>query len=443
MDPLVAIVGRPNVGKSTLFNRLAQTRSAIVEELSGVTRDRLYSRAYWNGREFVLIDTGGIVPGSTDKIEESIKMQAEAAIQEADVILLVMDVRAGVNSMDIEIAQLLRKAKKPVILVANKAETMDLHIQAGEFYQLGLGEPIAVSAAHGMNTGDLLDAIVERMPSPGEEVDLPEDDSIIKVAFAGRPNVGKSSLVNFLLGQERMIVTDIPGTTRDAVDSFKVVGEDKYIFIDTAGIRRKSKVFESVEYYSVLRSFRAIERSDIVVMVIDSVEEVTEQDKRIVGYAHEKGKGIVIAVNKWDLIEKDEQTYKDFLENIRKELAFISYAPAIFVSALTGQRAQKILDLVKEASEKRKTRISTGILNNLIREAVAVSPPPSSKGKMLKIYYATQVGDKPPTFIMFVNNPKLVHFSYKRYLENQLRETFDFTGTPIRIFFRERKEKDS
>lgn len=438
MDPLVAIVGRPNVGKSTLFNRLAQTRSAIVEELSGVTRDRLYSRAYWNGREFVLIDTGGIVPGTTDKIEESIKIQAEAAIQESDVILLVVDVRSGANSMDIEIAQLLRKTKKPVILVANKAETMDLHIQAGEFYQLGLGEPIAVSAAHGLNTGDLLDAIVERMPKR-EEAELPDDESLIKVAFAGRPNVGKSSLVNFLLGQERMIVTDIPGTTRDAVDSFKVVGEDKYIFIDTAGIRRKSKVFESVEYYSVLRSFRAIERSDIVVMVIDSVEEVTEQDKRIAGYAHEKGKGIVIAVNKWDLIDKDDRTHKQFLENIRKELVFISYAPAVFVSALTGQRVQNILDLVKEVSEKRKTRISTGILNNLIREAVAVSPPPSSKGKMLKIYYATQVGDKPPTFIMFVNNPKLVHFSYKRYLENQLREAFDFTGTPIRIFFRERK----
>ncbi len=438
MDPLVAIVGRPNVGKSTLFNRLAQTRSAIVEELSGVTRDRLYSRAYWNGREFVLIDTGGIVPGTTDKIEESIKIQAEAAIQESDVILLVVDVRSGANSMDIEIAQLLRKTKKPVILVANKAETMDLHIQAGEFYQLGLGEPIAVSAAHGLNTGDLLDAIVERMPKR-EEAELPDDESIIKVAFAGRPNVGKSSLVNFLLGQERMIVTDIPGTTRDAVDSFKVVGEDKYIFIDTAGIRRKSKVFESVEYYSVLRAFRAIEKSDIVVMVIDSVEEVTEQDKRIAGYAHEKGKGIVIAVNKWDLIDKDNRTHKQFLENIRKELVFISYAPAVFVSALTGQRVQNILDLVKEVSEKRKTRISTGILNNLIREAVAVSPPPSSKGKMLKIYYATQVGDKPPTFIMFVNNPKLVHFSYKRYLENQLREAFDFTGTPIRIFFRERK----
>ena len=438
MDPLVAIVGRPNVGKSTLFNRLAQTRSAIVEELSGVTRDRLYSRAYWNGREFVLIDTGGIVPGTTDKIEGSIKIQAEAAIQESDVILLVVDVRSGANSMDIEIAQLLRKTKKPVILVANKAETMDLHIQAGEFYQLGLGEPIAVSAAHGLNTGDLLDAIVERMPKR-EEAELPDDESIIKVAFAGRPNVGKSSLVNFLLGQERMIVTDIPGTTRDAVDSFKVVGEDKYIFIDTAGIRRKSKVFESVEYYSVLRAFRAIEKSDIVVMVIDSVEEVTEQDKRIAGYAHEKGKGIVIAVNKWDLIDKDDRTHKQFLENIRKELVFISYAPAVFVSALTGQRVQNILDLVKEVSEKRKTRISTGILNNLIREAVAVSPPPSSKGKMLKIYYATQVGDKPPTFIMFVNNPKLVHFSYKRYLENQLREAFDFTGTPIRIFFRERK----
>lgn len=439
MDPIVAIVGRPNVGKSTLFNRLAQTRSAIVEELSGVTRDRLYSRAYWNGREFVLIDTGGIVPGTTDKIEESIKMQAEAAIRESDVILLVVDVRAGVHTMDIEIAQLLRKTKKPVILVANKAETMDLHVQAGEFYRLGLGEPVAVSAAHGMNTGDLLDAVVGKMPPPGEEGELSEDENLIKIAFAGRPNAGKSSLVNYLLGQERMIVTDIPGTTRDAVDSLKVVGEDKYLFIDTAGIRRKSRITESVEYYSVLRSFRAIERSDIVVVVIDASEEVTEQDKRIAGYGHEKGKGIVIAVNKWDLIEKDDRTHKKFLENLRRELAFLSYAPVVFVSALTGQRVQKVLDLAKEVSEKRKTRIPTSVLNNLIREAVAVSPPPSTRGKVLKIYYATQVGDEPPTFVMFVNQPKLVHFSYKRYLENQLRETFDFTGTPIRIFFRERK----
>ncbi len=439
MDPLVAIVGRPNVGKSTLFNRLAQTRSAIVEELSGVTRDRLYSRAYWNGREFVLIDTGGIVPGTTDKIEESIKMQAEAAIQESDVILLVVDVRAGVHTMDIEIAQLLRKTKKPVILVANKAETMDLHVQAGEFYRLGLGEPVAVSAAHGMNTGDLLDAIVEKMPPPGEGGELSEDENLIRIAFAGRPNVGKSSLVNYLLGQERMIVTDIPGTTRDAVDSLKVVGEDKYVFIDTAGIRRKSRITESVEYYSVLRSFRAIERSDIVVMVIDASEEVTEQDKRIAGYGHEKGKGMVIAVNKWDLIEKDDRTHKKFLENLRRELAFLSYAPVVFVSALTGQRAQKVLDLAKEVSEKRKTRIPTSILNNLIREAVAVSPPPSTRGRVLKIYYATQVGEEPPAFVMFVNDPKLVHFSYKRYLENQLRDAFDFTGTPMRIFFRERK----
>ena len=439
MDPLVAIVGRPNVGKSTLFNRLAQTRSAIVEELSGVTRDRLYSRAYWNGREFVLIDTGGIVPGTTDKIEESIKMQAEAAIQESDVILLVVDVRAGVHTMDIEIAQLLRKTKKPVILVANKAETMDLHVQAGEFYRLGLGEPVAVSAAHGMNTGDLLDAIVEKMPPPGEGGELSEDENLIRIAFAGRPNVGKSSLVNYLLGQKRMIVTDIPGTTRDAVDSLKVVGEDKYVFIDTAGIRRKSRITESVEYYSVLRSFRAIERSDIVVMVIDASEEVTEQDKRIAGYGHEKGKGMVIAVNKWDLIEKDDRTHKKFLENLRRELAFLSYAPVVFVSALTGQRAQKVLDLAKEVSEKRKTRIPTSILNNLIREAVAVSPPPSTRGRVLKIYYATQVGEEPPAFVMFVNDPKLVHFSYKRYLENQLRDAFDFTGTPMRIFFRERK----
>ncbi|UNC92472.1 ribosome biogenesis GTPase Der [Candidatus Contubernalis alkaliaceticus] len=439
MDPLVAIVGRPNVGKSTLFNRLAQTRSAIVEEQSGVTRDRLYSRAYWNSREFVLIDTGGIVPGSLDKIEENIKLQAEAAIDEADLILLVMDVRAGVSNIDMEIAHLLRKTKKPVILVANKAETLDLHIQAGEFYQLGLGEPIAISAAHGMNTGDLLDAVIEQLPPLGEEEGLLEDEFLIKVAFAGRPNVGKSSLINYLLDQKRMIVTDIPGTTRDAVDSFRTIGEDKFVFIDTAGIRRKSRVFESVEYYSILRSFRAIERSDVVVVVIDSKEGVTEQDKRIAGYAHEKGKGMVIAVNKWDLIEKDDHTHKIFLENVRKELSFLTYVPVIFVSALSGQRVFAIIDRVKEVNENCKTKITTGILNNLIRDAVAVNPPPTAKGKSLKLYYATQVGEKPPAFIIFVNDPKLLHFSYKRYLENQLREAFDFTGTPIRIFFRERE----
>ncbi len=440
MDPLVAIVGRPNVGKSTLFNRLAQTRSAIVEEQSGVTRDRLYSRAYWNSREFVLIDTGGIVPGSLDKIEENIKMQAEAAIDEADLILLVMDVRAGLSNIDMEIAHLLRKTKKPVILVANKAETMELHAQAGEFYRLGLGEPIPISAAHGMNTGDLLDAVVEQLPPLGEEDRLLlEDESLIKVAFAGRPNVGKSSLINYLLEQKRMIVTDIPGTTRDAVDSFRMIGEDKFVFIDTAGIRRKSRVFESVEYYSILRSFRAIERADIVIVVIDSEEGVTEQDKRIAGYAHEKGKGMVIAVNKWDLIDKDDHTHKKFLDDVRKELSFLTYVPVIFVSALTGQRVFAIIDLVKEVNENCKTKITTGVLNNLIRDAVAVNPPPTSKGKSLKLYYATQVGDKPPTFITFVNDPKLLHFSYKRYLENQLREAFDFTGTPIRLFFRERE----
>ena len=438
MEPVVAIVGRPNVGKSTLFNRLAQTRTAIVEKEPGVTRDRIYSKVQWLNHTFTLIDTGGIIMESRDKIEESIKSQARLAIDEADLILLVVDVRQGLTNLDAEVADMLRKTKKPVIIVANKVDEGKLEGQALEFYSLGLGEPFPVSAAHGLNTGDLLDYIVEKLPEiiPGEDDEL--EEGIIKVAVVGRPNVGKSSLINNLIKEERMIVTDIPGTTRDSVDSFLEREGDKFLFMDTAGIRRKSRVKAPVEYYSVLRSFRAMERSDVVVLLLDSLEMVTDQDKRIAGFAHEKGKGIIIAVNKWDLVEKDNKTYGKFKNQIRQELIFLHYAPLLFISARTGQRVLKLLDLIKEVYVNSSCRIPTGILNNLIREAVGVSPPPAIKGRALKIYYVTQTGVKPPTFIIFVNNPELLHFSYKRYLENQLREAFDFQGTPIRLITRKR-----
>lgn len=440
MESLVAIVGRPNVGKSTLFNRLAQTRIAIVEEQAGVTRDRLYLKTHWQDRSFILIDTGGIILDSGDRIEENIRRQAQIAIEEADLILMVVDVRKGLTDMDKEIAEMLRKISKPVILVANKAESRELRQQAAEFYALGLGDPVPVSAAHGLNTGDLLDETVRKLPPLSSEIlDYMEDEDLIKVAVVGRPNVGKSSIINVLLGEDRMIVTNIPGTTRDAVDSFLTVGgTDKYVFIDTAGIRRKSRITAPVEYYSVLRSFRAIESADVAVLVIDAVEMVTEQDKRIAGYAEESGKGIVIAVNKWDLVKKEDKTYQKYTSDIRRELVFLNYAPVIFISAKTRQRVFNILELIKTVSENRKRRIATGILNGLLRDVVGVNPPPSSKGKPLKIYYMTQVGAGPPTFILFVNDPKLLHFSYKRYLENQLRETFNFEGTPIRIITRAR-----
>lgn len=437
MEPVVAIVGRPNVGKSTLFNRLAQTRTAIVEKEPGVTRDRIYAKVHWLNRTFTLIDTGGIIMESRDKIEESIKNQARLAIEGADLILLVVDARQGLTSLDVEVAEMLRKTKKPVLVVANKVDEGKLEGQAVDFYSLGLGEPFPVSAAHGLNTGDLLDYIVESLPEiTPEEEELEEE--IMKVAVAGRPNVGKSSLINRLLDEERMIVTDIPGTTRDSVDSFLEREGDKFLFMDTAGIRRKSRVKAPVEYYSVLRSFRAMERADVVILLLDAREMVTDQDKRIAGFAHEKGKGIIIAVNKWDLVEKEDKTYNRYKDKVRQELVFLDYAPLLFISARTGQRVLKLLDLIKVVFENSSRRIPTGILNSLIREAVGVSPPPTIKGKALKIYYITQTGEKPPTFIIFVNNPELLHFSYKRYLENQLREAFDFQGTPVRIITRKR-----
>lgn len=437
MESVVAIVGRPNVGKSTLFNRLAQTRTAIVEKEPGVTRDRLYARVNWLKRTFTLIDTGGIIMDSRDKIEESIKHQARLAIDEADLILLMVDARQGLTNLDIEVAEMLRKTKKPVIVVANKIDEGKLESMALEFYQLGLGEPFPISAIHGLNTGDLLDYIVEKLPEFSQE-DHEKREDIIRVAVVGRPNVGKSSLINNLIEEERMIVTDIPGTTRDAVDSFLEKEGDKFLFMDTAGIRRKSRVKAPVEYYSVLRSFRAMERSDVVVLLLDALELVTEQDKRIAGHAHEKGKGIIIAVNKWDLIEKDNKTHKDFQEKVRRELLFLHYAPLIFISAITGQRLKRLITLIKEVNNNCSRRIPTGVLNSIIGQAVGVSPPPTIKGKALKIYYVTQTGEKPPTFVLFVNNPDLIHFSYRRYLENQLREAFNFSGAPLRLIPRKR-----
>ncbi|RQD74620.1 MAG: ribosome biogenesis GTPase Der, partial [Candidatus Syntrophonatronum acetioxidans] len=394
-------------------------------------------KVHWLNRTFTLIDTGGIIMESRDKIEESIKNQARLAIEGADLILLVVDARQGLTSLDVEVAEMLRKTKKPVLVVANKVDEGKLEGQAVDFYSLGLGEPFPVSAAHGLNTGDLLDYIVESLPEiTPEEEELEEE--IMKVAVAGRPNVGKSSLINRLLDEERMIVTDIPGTTRDSVDSFLEREGDKFLFMDTAGIRRKSRVKAPVEYYSVLRSFRAMERADVVILLLDAREMVTDQDKRIAGFAHEKGKGIIIAVNKWDLVEKEDKTYNRYKDKVRQELVFLDYAPLLFISARTGQRVLKLLDLIKVVFENSSRRIPTGILNSLIREAVGVSPPPTIKGKALKIYYITQTGEKPPTFIIFVNNPELLHFSYKRYLENQLREAFDFQGTPVRIITRKR-----
>ncbi len=440
MEPLVAIVGRPNVGKSTLFNRLVQSRLAIVEKQSGVTRDRLYLKTHWLDRSFILIDTGGIIMEDGDKIEDSIRKQAQIAIEEADLVLLVVDLRSGLTSMDLEIAGMLRKTRKPVTVVANKADTPDLYHEGSELYSLGFGEPVLVSAVHGLNTGDLLDNIVGKLPEPPVELkELEDDEYVIKTSVVGRPNVGKSSLINVLLEEERMIVTDIPGTTRDAVDSFLHRGEDKFLFIDTAGIRRKSRIYNSVEYYSVLRSFRAMENADVAIMVIDAKEMVTEQDKRIAGHAHENGKGIIIGVNKWDLITKENKTVKEFTQKVRKELTFLQYAPVIFVSAKTKQRVFKMLDLIKKVAENRERRVSTGVLNNLIREVMAINPPPGTRGKSLKIYYATQVKGRPPTFLLFVNDPELLHFSYKRFLENRLREAFDFEGTPLRIVTRRKR----
>lgn len=436
--PVVAIVGRPNVGKSTLFNRLAGMRKAIVEDIPGITRDRIYDKSEWDGREFIIIDTGGLRIDDDDVFASHVRKQAEIAIEEADVIILVVDTRAGLSYEDSMVAEILRKSDKPVVLAANKVESFQNQSDYYEFYSLGLGEPVPISAAHGMNVNDLLDAVVELFP-PEEE---PEEDSLsTRIAVVGRPNVGKSSLVNAILGEERVIVSDVPGTTRDAIDTPFRYGSSAYILVDTAGIRKKSRIKESTERYSVVRALKAVERSDVALLIIDATEGVTEQDQRIAGFINEEGKAIIIVVNKWDLVTKDDKTMQAFDKAIREELKFLAYAPILYVSALTGKRVPKILELVDFVAEQHHRKISTSDLNKIINEAMLLNPPPGAGKKKLKVYYSTQIKTGPPTFVMFANDPELMHFSYLRYLENNLRQTFGFEGSPIRIFVRRRKEQ--
>ena len=436
---LVAVVGRPNVGKSTLFNKIVGKRMSIVDDTPGVTRDRIYGKAEWRNRSFMLVDTGGIEPESKDVILSQMREQAQLAIDSADVIIFVTDVKTGVTASDENVAQMLQKSGKPVVLCVNKCDGIgDVPPEIYEFYNLGLGDPIAVSSVHGHGTGDLLDEVFDKLP---ETDDDGYDEEYIKVAVIGKPNAGKSSLVNKLAGENRMIVSDIAGTTRDAVDTIIDRGGSKYVLIDTAGIRRKSKVNDSVEHYSVLRAYMAVDRADVCVMMIDAEEGFTEQDSKIAGYAHEQGKATVIAVNKWDLIEKDNNTMKEFLEKLKVDFSFMSYAPFVFISAKTGQRLDKLFQLINYTAEQNARRISTGKLNELLSYAVARVQPPTDKGRRLKLYYMTQPSVKPPTFVCFCNRKDLFHFSYQRYIENQIREAFGLDGTPIRFIARERGDE--
>ncbi len=434
-NPTIAIVGRPNVGKSTLFNRIAGERISIVEDTPGVTRDRIYATGEWLGKEFSIIDTGGIDLGD-EPFMEQIKHQAEIAIEEADVIIFVGSGQEGITDADELVARILHKSKKPVILAVNKVDNPEMRAEIYEFYSLGLGEPYPVSGSHGLGLGDVLDEAVKHFSTDIE----PEEEGIIKFSLIGRPNVGKSSLINAILGEERVIVSDIEGTTRDAVDT-QFVGENgqKFTMIDTAGMRKRGKVYESTEKYSVMRAMRAIERSDVVLFVINGEEGIREQDKRIAGYAHEAGRGMIIVVNKWDMVKKDTNTMKEFEEKIRDEFQYLDYAPIIFVSAVTKQRLNKLPELIEHVSMNQNLRIPSALLNDVIMDAVAINPTPTDKGRRLKIFYATQVAVKPPTFVIFVNEEELMHFSYSRFLENQIRNAFTFEGTPIRIIPRRRK----
>ena len=439
MKPVVAIVGRPNVGKSTLFNRLVGGRHAIVEDVPGVTRDRLYRDASWLDRDFTVIDTGGIdFRDKHDQINSRVLEQAAIAIEEAHVIIFVTDSKTGLTVEDEEAAEFLRRSGKPVVLAVNKMDNFDHRDEIIDFYSLGLGEPIAISATHGMNTGDLLDEVIAHFPP---KHDLAEDDIFASIAVIGRPNVGKSSLVNKILGQERSIVADLSGTTRDAIDSDFMHKGKKYRIIDTAGMRRRGKIALTTERYSVARALRAIDRSDVVLMVIDATEGVTEQDQKIAGYAHEAGKGMIVVVNKWDLLTKNNHTMKQFDTDLREAFSFMPYAMVIYVSALSGQRVGKIVDLVDLVMAQYARRLSSSRLNEVVNEATLLNPTPSDKGKKMKLFYASQVGTKPPTIVFFVNDPELMHFSYLRYLENQLRENFGFVGTPLRLKVRGRNEE--
>lgn len=435
--PIVAMVGRPNVGKSTLFNRLAGKRISIVQDTPGVTRDRVYAEAEWLNYSFTMIDTGGIEPERDDIIVQQMRRQANIAIETADVIVFIVDGKEGLTAADHEVATMLRKSKKPVVLVVNKVDSLKEEDNAWEFYNLGIGDPITISASQGLGLGDMLDKVVEKFDASIYEQD---EDEYIRIAMIGKPNVGKSSLINKLLGEDRVIVSDVPGTTRDAIDSYLETEEGKFILIDTAGIRRKSKVKEEIERYSVIRTYTAIERADVCILMIDAQEGVTEQDEKIIGYAHEMRKAIMVIVNKWDLIEKDDKTLDKFKKELQGNLKFLSYAEYLFISALTGQRTHKVLQMAKYCYDNYNKRISTGILNDVISKAVLMKEPPVVSLKRMKIYYATQVATRPPKFVFFVNDSNARHFSYERYLENQLRDSFDFKGTGIQIEYRQRNE---
>ena len=437
--PIVAIVGRPNVGKSTLFNALAGENISIVKDTPGVTRDRIYADISWLNYNFTLIDTGGIEPDSGDVILSRMREQAQIAIETADVIIFLVDVRQGLVDADFQVADMLRRSQKPVVLAVNKADNYEKFLpDTYEFYNLGLGDPHPVSANSKLGFGDLLDEVVENCdPKALEE----EEDDRPKIAIIGKPNAGKSSIINKMLGEERVIVSDVAGTTRDAIDTVIQKNGKEYVFIDTAGLRRKNKIKEDLERYSVIRTVSAVERCDVAVLVIDATEGITEQDAKIAGIAHERGKGMIIAVNKWDLVEKDDKTIYKFTNKIREVLAYMSYAELVFISAKTGQRFPKIFDMLDAVIENHAMRVQTGVLNEILTEAVAMKQPPSDKGKRLKLYYMTQVSVKPPTFVVFINDRQLMHFSYTRYIENQIRNTFGFRGTPIHIIARERKEK--
>lgn len=438
MNRLVAIVGRPNVGKSTLFNKLIGQRLSIVEDTPGVTRDRIYGKSEWRNKSFMLVDTGGIEPDSKDIILSQMREQAQLAIDSASVIIFVVDITTGMTANDENVASMLLKSGKPVVLCVNKCDNLGAPPpEIYEFYNLGLGDPIAVSSVHGHGTGDLLDAVFEYMPEEEEEE---YDDSLIKVAVIGKPNAGKSSLINKIAGEQRVIVSDIAGTTRDAIDTVIERNGNKYVFIDTAGIRRKSKITENVERFSILRAYMAVDRADVCVIVIDANEGYTEQDSKVAGYAHEQGKACVIAINKWDSIEKDDKTMNEFRKKLEVDFSFMSYAPFVFISALTGQRIDKLFELINYTAEQNSRRITTGMLNDLLSYATARVQPPSDKGKRLKLYYMTQASTKPPTFVTFCNSKELFHYSYRRYLENQIREAFSLDATPIKMVVRERGE---